>query len=198
MSENQGGKPERKLGMDFGDLSMNEVPQSASAESEETGGRKSPAFLIALGVIIAAVVIFLGARVISNAPPGEEAEGRLRAKLENLSVWQHGLVLRATYVAGNRVRLEFAPSVPAASDEGRQALRSATKEVMTVLIGERPGRDLYIDGYQGDEDILHAEYRAKSTLVGPGGEQIPDIVVRIKGEPAGGMGQAYENTKTRR
>ena len=62
---------------------------------------------------------------------------------------------------------------------------------MAVLMEERPGRDLYIDGYQEDERIVRVEYRSKSTLIGPGGDTIADIVVRVKGDPEGGMGEAY-------
>jgi len=180
-----------KAGRDFRDLSMNEVPASATADQDEEPRRGAGVGLIALGVLVAAALIVLGARLIGNAAPGQEAEDRLRQKLSSLPVWQRGVVLGAGYAAGNKVRLEFAPSLRVGADEGRSVVRSAVQDVVDVLITERPGRDLYVDGYQGEERIVTAEYRSKSTLVGPGGERIADIVVRVKGDPEGGMGEAY-------
>ncbi|MCJ7750065.1 MAG: hypothetical protein MUQ65_03065 [Armatimonadetes bacterium] len=194
MAEEQprGSKPEgAKPGLDFSDLSMNEVPASATAEQAEGPRRSAGVGLIVIGVLVAAALIVLGARLIGNAVPGQEAEERLRQRLSSLSVWQRGVVLEAGYAAGNKLRLEFAPSLSVAGEEGRSIVRQATQDAMGVLIEERPGRDLYIDGYQGEERIVSAEYRAKSTLVGPGGERIADIVVRVKGDPEGGMGGAY-------
>lgn len=190
--QSRNGKPESaKPGMDFRELSMNEVPASATAEQAEGPRRSAGAGLIVIGVLVAAALIVLGARLIGNAVPGQEAEERLQKRLSSLPVWQRGVVMEAAYAAGNKLRLEFAPSLSMAGDEGRNIARQAAQDVMGVLIEERPGRDLYIDGYQGDEKIVSAEYRAKSTLVGPGGERIADIVVRVKGDPEGGMGQAY-------
>ena len=180
-----------KAGRDFKDLSMNEVPASATADQDEAPRRGAGVGLIALGVLVAAALIVLGARLISNAAPGQEAEDRLRQKLSTLPVWQRGVVLGAGYTAGNKVRLEFAPSLRMGADEGMSVVRGAAQDVMDVLIAERPGRDLYVDGYQGDERIVTAHYRSKSTLVGPGGERIADIMVRVKGDPEGGMGEAY-------
>jgi len=186
-SKSEGTKP----GLDFSDLSMNEVPASATAEEAEGPRRSAGVGLIVIGVLVAAALIVLGARLISNAAPGEEAEERLRQRLSSLPVWQRGVVLEAGYAAGNKLRLEFAPSLSVMGEEGRTIVRRAAQDVMGVLIEERPDRDLYIDGYQGEERIVSAEYRAKSTLVGPGGERIADIVVRVKGDPEGGMGGAY-------
>ncbi|MCJ7752098.1 MAG: hypothetical protein MUQ65_13550 [Armatimonadetes bacterium] len=185
-----------KAGRDFRDLSMNEVPASATADQNEEPRRGAGVGLIALGVLVAAALIVLGARLISNAAPGQEAEDRLRQKLSSLPVWQRGVVLEAGYAAGNKVRLELAPSLRVEADEGRSVVRGAVQDVMDVLMKERPGRDLYIDGYQGEEKIVTAEYRAKSTLVGPGGERIADIVVRVEGDPEGGMGQAYGRVRS--
>jgi len=186
-NKSEGTKP----GLDFSDLSMNEVPASATAEQAEGPRRSAGVGLIVIGVLVAAALIVLGARLIGNAVPGQEAEERLRQRLSSLSVWQRGVVLEAGYAAGNKLRLEFAPSLSVAGEEGRSIVRQATQDAMGVLIEERPGRDLYIDGYQGEERIVSAEYRAKSTLVGPGGERIADIVVRVKGDPEGGMGEAF-------
>ncbi len=182
---------EPRSGLGFQDLSMNEVPASKSAGEGEEPQRSSRVGLIAFGVLVAAALIVLGARLISNAAPGQEAEDRLRRKLASLPAWERGVVLEARYMAGNRLRLEFAPSLSVSSEEGRAVIREATKGVLEVLCGERPGRDLYIDGYQGDERIVSAEYRSKTTLIGPGGEQVADIAVRVKGDPEGGMGDAY-------
>lgn len=181
----------RRAGMHFDELSMNEVPASAAAGEAEGPKRNAGVGLIAVGVLVAAALIVLGARLVGNAVPGQEAEGRLKQRLSSLTVWQRGVVLEARYAAGNKLRLEFAPSLSMGGEDERDIVRRATLDVMDVLKEERPGRDLYIDGYQGDERIVNAEYRAKSTLLGPGGEQIADIVVRVKGDPEGGMGQAY-------
>lgn len=178
-------------GLQFDDLSMNEVPASATAEQADEPRRGYGVGIIAIGVLVAAALIVLGARLVGNAMPGQEAEARLREKVSGLVVWQRGIVLEVHYMAGNKLRLEFAPSLSMRGDEGRDTVREAVLDVMDVLIEERPGRDLYIDGYKGEEQIVTSEYRSKSTLMGPGGEHIADIVVRVKGDPEGGMGQAY-------
>ncbi|MCJ7822779.1 MAG: hypothetical protein MUQ26_06880, partial [Armatimonadetes bacterium] len=82
--------------------------------------------------------------------------------------------------------------------EQRAQVRAATQAVMEILVTERPNRDLYIEGYTGDKSIVTAEYRHKSTLVGPGGEEGMDIAVRVAGDPKGGIGDDYDQTaKTR-
>ena len=190
-SKSEGTQP----AMDFADLSMNEVPAAATAEQGEGPRRGAGVGLVVVGVLVAAALIVLGARLIGNAAPGQEAEERLRKKLSSLPAWQRGVVLEAGYAAGNKLRLEFAPSLSVAGEEGRSIVRRAAQDVMDVLMEERPDRDLYIDGYQGEEKIVGAEYRAKSTLVGPGGERIADIVVRVKGDPEGGMGSSYGSAR---
>ena len=188
-SANQ-GKPE-KAGLGFRHLSMNEVPPSARVAEEEAPPPASRARLLVVLVLIAVAVVVLGARMISNVAPGEEAEMRLRRELELLPAWQKGDVMRAQYVTGNTLRLEFSSRLQTISDADREAIRGITKGVFDALRNERPNRDLYIEGFQGGEQIVRGEYRCKSTLVGPGGEQVPDITVRVKGDPAGGMQGAY-------
>ena len=141
-SKSEGTKP----GLDFSGLSMNEVAASATAEQAEGPRRSAGAGLIVIGVLVAAALIVLGARLIGNAAPGQESEQRLRQRLSSLLVWQRGVVLEAGYAAGNKLRLEFAPSLSVVEEEGRSIVRRAAQDVMDVLIEERPGRDLYIDG----------------------------------------------------
>jgi hypothetical protein len=69
---------------------------------------------------------------------------------------------------------------------------------MRVLMAERPGRDLYLDGFQGDRQIVTARFQHQSTLIGPGGEQIPDILVNVEGDPEGGMGEAVSRGRPMR
>jgi hypothetical protein len=183
------GTGQQGTGLGFRDLSMNEVPASATPEQSEAPRRAGGLTLIIIAVLLAVTVIAIGARAISNAAPGQEAQDRLRARLMEVRPWQDGIVLDATYMAGNRLRVGFTPRL-GSSDADRDTLRKATFEVMQVLMAERPGKDLYIDGFQGDRQTVTARYRQKSTLIGPGGEQIPDIVVRVEGDPEGGMCEA--------
>jgi len=189
-SREAGGEGKRR-GLGYEDLSMNVVPASATAEPSEAGRRAGGLSLVVTAVVVAAVIVVLGTRLISNAHPGQEAEQRLRERLRGLAVWQSGTLLEARYLAGDRLRIGFSPRLSAAKEDERERMRSATKQVMSVLIEERPDRNLYIEGYQGDAKIVQAEYRRKSTLIGPAGEQLPDITVRVEGDPEGGMGQAY-------
>jgi hypothetical protein len=62
---------------------------------------------------------------------------------------------------------------------------------MEILVSERPGKDLYIDGYKGDDKIVEASYRHRSTLPTRGGERVMEMVVRVAGDPKEGMGAAY-------
>jgi len=180
----------------FQDLSMNELPSSVGAEAMEVPERTSRLWLFVLLVLVAAGLIVFGARLLRNATPGQEAETRLRNKLSAIESWEQGALLQAKYVAGNKVRLEIASRLSTNNTEDRDIIRNAVGDVLKVLMTERPGRDLYVEGYQGDEQIARARYQAKTTLVGPGGEQVPDIVIRIEGDPEGGMGQAYGETRS--
>ncbi len=183
---------ERPSPLGFRELSMNEVPASATEEESEAPRRAGGLALVLFVALVGVGVVVFGSRLISNMAPGREAEERLREKASALPVWQQGVVMGVSYVAGDRVRVDFAFNVTAASDKGRDAIRKATRQVMEVAITERPGRDLYIDGYRAKEQIVRATYRAKSALMGPGGEPIPDIVVQVKGDPEEGVGAAYE------
>ena len=117
--EPRGSKAEdTKPGLGFQDLSMNEVPASAPGDETEPSRRAGGVALIVLGVLVAAALIVLGARLIGNAAPGQEAEERLRRKLSSLPVWQRGIVLEARYAAGNKLRLEFAGSLSVGGRRG--------------------------------------------------------------------------------
>jgi hypothetical protein len=188
-AEEQRQKEEERVG--YEDLSMNVVAASATAERSEAGRRAGGRWLIVIAVLAAAAAVFVGARMIGNARPGQEAEERLRKKLRDLPVWQSGVVLEAQYIAGDRLRISVSPRLSTMQGEHREKMREAAKQVMEVLVEERTGCDLFIDGYQGDEKVIQAEYRQKSTLVGPGGEPLPDIVVRVEGDPTGGIGEAF-------
>ena len=74
-------------GLHFDDLSMNEVPASATAEQAEAPRRGIGVGLIVAGVLVAAALIVLGARLVGNAMPGQEAEARLREKVSELVAW---------------------------------------------------------------------------------------------------------------
>ncbi len=193
MSESE----QQKTGLGFQDLSMNEVPASATAEQSEAPRRKGGLALIVVAVLLAVAVIAIGVRAVSNASPGQEAQDRLRKKLMQTWPWQEGVVLDATYMAGNRLRIGFTPRL-GGTDTDRDTIRKATTEVMQVLMSERPGKDLFIDGFQGERQIVTARYRHKSTLIGPGGEQIPDILVHVEGDPEGGMGEAVSRGRPMR
>ncbi len=195
--QTRGAETGQQKGLGFQDLSMNEVPASATAEQSEAPRRKGGLVLIVIAVLLAVAVIVIGARAVSNASPGEEAQDRLRKQLMETWPWQEGVVLDATYLAGNRLRIGFTPRL-GGTDTDRDTIRKATNEVMQVLMAERPGRDLYLDGFQGDHQIVTARFRYKSVLIGPGGEQIPDILVKVEGDPEGGMGEAVSRGRPMR
>ncbi len=199
MAERTGGddtrkeaEQERPSPLGFRELSMNEVAASATQEESEAPRRAGGLALVVFIALVGVGLVVFGGRFIRNLAPGREAEERLREKASSLAVWQKGVVMDISYVAGDRVRVDFASNLPAESDEGRNAVRKATRQLMEVVIAERPGRDLYIDGYRAGEQIVRATYRAKSALTGPGDEPIPDIIIRVKGDPEGGVGAAYE------
>lgn len=189
-------KERGRLGYD--DLAMNVVPASATEQSSEAGRRAGGLTLLVVSVVAVAVAAVFGLRLISNPHPGQEAEQRLRQQLRDspltADLWESGDVQAAYYLAGNRLRIDFPLRVRIRSDEERNAIREATGQVMRVLIKERPHRDLFIDGFQGDRKIVQAEYRHKSTLRGRGGEQFLDIVVHVEGDPEEGMQETYSRS----
>jgi len=167
------------------------VPASATEERSEAGRRARGLGGLVLVVLAAAAIIVVGTRLIANAPPGREAQERLRARLQGLPAWQLGTVMGAEYLAGNRLRVDFSPRLSPAKEKEREMIRQAAREVMGALMQERPGRDLYLDGYQGERQMVRGELRHKSFLVGPEGQQTPDILVRVEGDPEGGLAEAY-------
>jgi hypothetical protein len=204
----EAGGEERTEGGGYDALSMNVVPAAVTEEQSESGRRAGGVALLVIAVLVVVALAVLGGRFLLNPHPGQEVEDRLRTRLSALPIWQSGLVLKAGYRAGNTVWLEFAPNIRTTmsqdergerrlvvpSDEQREEVRAATRTVMEILVEERPGRDLTIEGYVGGNTIVTAEYRHKSTLVGPGGEEGLDIAVRVAGDPKGGMGQDYDQS----
>lgn len=194
--EDSQDKERGRLGYD--DLAMNVVPASATEESSNAGRRTGGLALLVIAVVAVAVAAVFGLRLISNPHPGQEAEQRLRQRLrtspQTAELWQLGTVQAARYLAGNRLRIDFSPRVRIRKDEERNEIREAARQVMRVLIQERPDRDLYIDGFQADRQIVEAEYRHKSTLTGPGGEQFLDIVVHVEGDPEEGIQETYSRS----
>ena len=178
----EGRKPRAAAAMDG--LAMNEVPSSATQETSEVRWRAGKLWLLLLGVLAAIVLLAYGARTFLNMPPGAEAEQSLRARLQETDAWQSGTVLGVQYVSGDRIRVDLARSAVGQSS----AVRPAMIEVMQILREQRPGRDLYIDGYQGSDRTVEVEYRQKGGLEMPGGGVEPDIRVRIEGEAEGGIG----------
>ncbi|MBN1461346.1 MAG: hypothetical protein JXA57_17600 [Armatimonadetes bacterium] len=182
--------PAEKDELGFRDLSMNELPSAQPVSEDEAPAGGSRVGLLVITVLALVAFLVIGMRLISNAHPGQEAEARLRQRLMELPLWQQGTIMQAHYVAGDRVRLDFSQSLSTVSEEDRDSIRDATRETLLVLIKERPRRDLFVEGYQGEEEIVRGEYRDKSTLIGADGQPVPDIAVRLKGE-SGGLGGAF-------
>jgi hypothetical protein len=172
-------------GLGFRALAMNEIAPQKTDQASEVGRRAGGRWLILVGVLAAAAAIFLGGRALVNLPPGKEAETRLRGRLMALDSWQQGVVRNAHYLSGNTLRVDFSTQLSTAREEARGQLRKAALDAMGILIQERPNRDLRLVGFQGEEQVLQAQYRQKTSLTGPGGEPVPDISVRVKGDPEG-------------
>jgi hypothetical protein len=188
-------EPKEPGGLGLGDLSMNVVAASATEEPSEVGRRTGRTWLILLGVlIVVALLAFIG-RSLTSLSPGAEAEARLRAKLQVLPAWQTGLIQSARYVSGAELRVDFAPQLSLVSEGNRKQVKDSAVTIMRILMEERPNRDLSIEGYQNDKAVLHAEYRSKGALVGPGGRVEPEIVVHMAGEEEGLAGAVSQATR---
>lgn len=175
---------QEQAGPRFAGLAMNEVPAAVTQEPSEVRRRVGIRWLWLVLVLAVVAVVAYGAKTFLNMPPGQEAEQRLRDALARTEAWGSGMVMKAQYTAGDRIRVEYGT---AALDPA--AVRKATIEVMKTFIRERPGRDLYIDGYRGGRQIASAEYRQKGGIRGEGGRIEPDIRVKVEGEAEGGIGQ---------
>jgi hypothetical protein len=204
----EGGEEKKGGSLGFDALAMNVVPAAATAEPSELGRRKGHLVLWVVGVVAAAAIVVLGFRVVGNLRPGQEAEDRLLRALqespETARLWERAVVMDARYVAGDRVQIDFPATIRAVYDAteeklvvpdeaDREKVRSATRAVMEVLVRQRPGRDLYVDGYQGDKQIVEAVYRQHGSAAGGerGAKGGLDIVVRVAGDPKAGMGETY-------
>lgn len=172
-------------------LVMNVVPSSVTKEGSEAPRRAGNLWLLLIVVLAVIAGLGYGARQFFNVAPGREAQDRLQARVSELEVFRKAVVLSATYVAGDRLRVEFA----SAAGTDPSTLRQATIAVMRVLMQERPNRDLYIDGFAGDKQVVKAEYRAKGKLQLAGGGEQDDIRVRVSGEPEGGIGELVKPSR---
>ena len=186
----EGGSEEAGGSSSYDDLSMNAVPAAKTAGAGEARGRSAMIWVGAFIVLVAAIAAAWGLRSVSNLPPGEAAEQQLQEEVQATVAWSSRTVQEATYLAGDRVRLEINPAISTGEEANRNRLREATVEVMEILIRLRPNRDLFIDGYKVGQPIVHGEYRFRSNLTGPSGEAAAGIVVRVEGDPEGGMGAA--------
>lgn len=173
-----------QAGLRFAGLGMNVVPAAVTQEPSEVRHRASIRWLWLVAVLAVVAVVAYGAKTFLNMPPGQQAEQRLRDALARTEAWGSGMVMKAQYTAADRIRIEYGT---AALDPA--TVRKATIEVMKVFMQERPGRDLYIDGYRGDHQVASAEYRQKGGIRGEGGRIEPDIRVKVEGEAEGGIGQ---------
>jgi len=168
----------------FDNLAMNEIAPSITQEPSEVGKRIGWQWLIVLAVLLAVAGLGIGMRQMLNVAPGVEAQQSLQTKLGATAAWRSGMVLGAKYTAGDRLRVDLSTTV--GSDP--TTLRKATIEVMKIFMQERQDRDLFIDGFQGDKQVVLAEYRNKGKLEVAGGGLEPDISVKVAGEPEGGIG----------
>ena len=173
----------------FRALAMNEIAAPKTQEVSEVGRRAGSRWLVLVGVLVAAAAVYLIGRTLANLPPGAEAEARLRGRLTALDPWQRGVIRSAHYLSGASLRLDFSTQLSTLKEEDRRELRQATLGVMDVLMKERPNRDLRILGFQGEEQVVQAQYRQKSSLAGPGGQTVPDLSVRVRDDPEGLGGQ---------
>jgi len=184
MSKHGSGGTDRTEGRMFDNLSMNEIAPSMTQESSEVGKRIGWQWLIVVVVLVAVAALGFGMHQMLNVAPGADAQQRLQTELAATDAWRSGMVLGARYTAGDRLRVDF--SVTAGADPA--TLRKATIEVMKTFIEERPNKDLYIDGFQGERQVVSAEYRKKGKLAVVGGGLEPNIAVKVAGEPEGGIG----------
>jgi hypothetical protein len=169
----------------FEGLTMNVVPSSITKEASEAPRRAGWRWLLLVVVLVGVFLLGYAGRKMLNVAPGREAEQRLRARLQTMSVFQLGQVLEVRYLAGDRLRVDLAPSL----DADTSTLRKVTIEVMKAFMVERPNRDLYIDGYEGERQVVWGEYHSKGGLQVAGGGVEPNITVRVAGEPEGGIGE---------
>ncbi len=203
----EAGEEDKREDLRYEDLAMNVVPASVTKEPSESGRRAWSLVLVVIAVLAVAGAGVLAGRVLLNPHPGREAETRLQQRLrEELPEWREGFVLDAGYSSGDRAWLRFTPSVTTSymanekgereiavpSEDEREKIRQATRAAMETLVQERQGRDLFIYGFKGDDTIVEAHYRHKSTLVGPEGRALLDIVVRVAGDPEEGIGSTFD------
>ena len=181
-SQNKGKEGGQAL---FPSLAMNEIASSATQERNEAPRRIGWRWLIVALILVGVAALGFGLRQMLNIAPGTDAQQALDRGVQSLDAWHRGVVLSARYMAGDRVRLEFSPTLQA----DPTTLRGATIEVMKVLVKERPNRDLFIDGFQDDTQVAEGKYRSKGMIEVAGGGLEPDITVRVAGEPEGGIGE---------
>lgn len=197
MTEQTG--PEKKTGQTSGlglaRLSMNEIAPSEQVAEDDLPRRGGRVWLTVIVVLVAVTAVAFTARLIGGITPGQQIQTELQQALEQLPAWQHGDIMRTELVTGSALKLEFAGRLRTAADEDRTIIRTVTMDAFKLFAEKRPGRDLTINGYQGTEQIVWGQYRFRSTLIGPGGEQLPDFVIKVKGDPEGGLQEAYSGTR---
>jgi hypothetical protein len=185
------GPPAEGLG--FSALSMNEIAPAVTAEPSEAGKRAGHLWLV---IIVALALIGGGAWLIRNTlnvPPPEAVQERLRTAVKASAYGQKGVVLDASFVTGDTVRVEFGSYLNTREEKDRKSIRKAMAEVMTLLAkviteeqgtgeGSEPSRDLFLVGYQGERKMADAHHlhQGAVTARSQGHQGQVDMVINVE------------------
>jgi hypothetical protein len=189
----QHAKPDTGLGLS--NLSMNEIAPAERLAEDDIPRQKGRSWLTITAVLLAVALVGFFAHLLGNLSPGQNAQEQLRKSLEVLPAWQRGDVMQAEMVSSSELRLVFSDRLATSSEEDRTTIRQATQQAFEVFAEIKPNRDLKINGYQGNEQIVWGQFRPHSSLIGSGGEKIRDFTIKVKGDPEGGLQESFSGSK---
>ena len=174
-------------GLGFSDLSMNEIAPATTAEASEAGARVSKTWLLALGALAVMIALIWLFQKASDRPPSGQEQQQVWESIKAEPYGRDGTVQGISFISGNKVRVDFTATLSTLDEAGRAQLRTATQGIMKKLVEVTPDRDIFLTGFQRDEEVVQARYLHRSTLVAASGEEIPDISVQVKNDPEGGI-----------
>jgi len=167
---------------------MNEIAPAITADPSETGTRTGKTWLLVIGVVAAVTALGWIFHNAVDTPPSGQVQQQVQQSIAAEPYGQDGTVQGASFLSGNKVRVDFSATISTFDQGGRDRIRAATQGVMKKLIAALPDRDLFITGLQKEQVAAEARYLHRSTLVTPTGEKVPDISIHVQNDPEGGIG----------
>jgi hypothetical protein len=174
---------------------MNEIAPSERIAEDDVPRQGSRAWLTVIAVLLAVALVAFVMHRLGGLSPGQNTQEQFRKAYESTPSWQHGDVMQAELISSSELKLVFSDRLNAGDEGQRDIMRQAAQQAFQTYAQIQPNKNLTLSGYQGAEQVVWGEFRPRSSLIGTGGEQLQDFTIKVKGDPEGGMQEAFTGSK---